>query len=82
MPRARKGTGAGDRGRKSGALRGFRRLIRKSIITGALIDQSIRCRIQAAARFDGFLVRTATPYALRFTAETRGRNITAEQISR
>jgi hypothetical protein len=44
-------------------------LIRRSIITGALIDQSIRCRIQAAARFDGFLVRTATPYAHR----SRGR---------
>jgi len=38
-------------------------LIRRLIITGALIDQSILCRIQAAARFDGFLVRTGTPYA-------------------
>jgi hypothetical protein len=81
MPRTRAATGAGDRGRKSGELRGFRRLIRKSIITGALIDQSIRCRIQAAARFDGFPVRTATPYALRLGGRDAPQIHYTEQIS-
>ncbi|WP_158672624.1 hypothetical protein [Mycobacterium colombiense] len=56
-------------------------MIRKLIITGALIDQSILCRIQAAARFDGCLVRTATPYANRSGSGAKSRNVTAEQIS-
>jgi hypothetical protein len=46
-------------------------LTRRLIITGALIDQSILCRIQAAARFDGFLVRTATPYASSLRARSK-----------
>ncbi|OBH74423.1 hypothetical protein A5683_01795 [Mycobacterium mantenii] len=60
-------------------LRGFRRLMRRLIITGALIDQSILCRIQAAARFDGFLVRTATPYAGDQRSMRAARNVTAEE---
>jgi hypothetical protein len=81
MPRPRATAGAGDCCPKAGVLRGFRRLIRRSIITGALIDQSIRCRIQAAARFDGFLVRTAKPYAHHPSPAQEGRNVTAEGIS-
>jgi hypothetical protein len=37
------------------------RLIRAVALTGALIAISSFCRADAAARFDGFLARTATP---------------------
>ncbi|WP_158086651.1 hypothetical protein [Mycobacterium scrofulaceum] len=37
------------------------RLIRAAARTGALIAASSFCRADAAARFDGFFARTATP---------------------
>ena len=63
MPVRRKALRAGNRGRKPGEPPRLSRLTRTAALTGALIAISIFIRAAAAARFDGFLACTATPYA-------------------
>jgi len=53
----------GDRGRKPGEAPRLSRLARTPGLIGALIAISIFIHAARAARFDGFLARTATPYA-------------------